>query len=312
MSAHEGIKSLALLETSAITPRETLKGMWDKGHRVLPNVTFFVKGYLPDHDNKYVTVENICWSCLLSWHCNIIIEDNPDIVNYIGKLITCNIEIYPYPDNPDKFAFNILGEPEYVESDEYYSMVSNTMNVPEFYVEDVNKFINGIIGFDINRKLKYVNEVVANLEGFSTVLYNNESVIINLVLNTLFMSTDIDRKVLSDGLFINNYFYDIMMILVKLLDSLVEKQIKYYTDLMDEVLYIIGIYTNSPMLNNYRFTEEFVASCMLFKVSTKQANFYYKHLIKHMYDPMTVIEDVRISMIEDMKQLVINWCMSSY
>jgi hypothetical protein len=158
--------------------------------------------------------------------------------------------------------------------------------------------------------LKYVDDIVAHLEALSELYYNNQSVILNLVLNTLFMSTDIDRKILSDSLFINKYFYDVMMILTKLIDKIVVDNVKEYTKLIETVLYVIGLYTDSPYINNYKNTQEFVATRNYLNVSSKQANFYYSFLIKSVYEPANIDVQYRKKELQRMKQMVIDWCMS--
>lgn len=309
ISAHEGINELKLLETTPSTPRETFKSIYDKGETILNNVTFYVKGFLPNYNNKYVTVENICWTKLLSWHCNIMIENNPNIIKYIGRIITCDIEIYPYPDNPNKFSFNIIGDPSYAEDIEYYNMISYKLKIDDYYNPAPNEFINNLLKMNIDYRLNYVNDIVAYLEDLSSLLYNNQSVILNLFLNTLFMSTDLDRKVLSDSAFVNKYFYDVMMILVKIIHSISDKKIRWYNDLVIEILTIIGVYTNSPFINDFKLNEEFRNSCKYLNVSVNQAKFYYNNLIKPIYKPIEIIEDKR-SYIMDMKQNIINWCMT--
>ena len=137
LMAHEGMDILALSETTPQTPRESLKHLYNMGIREIENVTFFVKGYLPSSENTKVTVENVCSTKLLTYHCQIVVEDNPIIVNYIGETVTFDIEIYPYPDNEDKFSFNLIGEPIDVgAADADYSI-----NIKHHDIHDTDAFI---------------------------------------------------------------------------------------------------------------------------------------------------------------------------
>lgn len=303
--AHKGINVLQLAETSPNTPRESFKALYNKKMTNIDNVTFFVKGYLPNYDEKYVVVENICSTKLLSWHCNIIVEDNPQIVNYIGKLITANIEIYPYPNNPDKFSFKLIGEPSYVESNEWYKMTNFSIDLLPNQVSNANDYINNIIISSIEYKTRFINDVVSTLEYVSETYYGNQNIIPNLFLNTLLLSTDVDKKILSNEKFINEYIFDILAITISILTEISNNKIKRYSDLEDCVMRIIGIYTNSPYINKGEFTPEFLMSCFHFKVSMNQVKFYYN--IHDVTDKPTMSEEERIIFIDKMKQNIVDY-----
>lgn len=303
--AHKGINVLQLAETCPNTPRESFKALYNKKITNIENVTFFVKGFLPGYDNKYVVVENICSTKLLSWHCNIIVDDNPQIVNYIGKLITSNIEIYPYPTNPEKFSFKLIGEPSYIESDEWYKMTQFSIEMLPCQVADVNDYINKIIMSSIDYKMKFINDVISTLEYVSETYYGNQNIVPNLFLNTLLLSTDVDKKILNNEKFINEYIFDILAMSIYILIEISNKQIKRYSDLEDCVMRTVGIYTNSPYINKGEFTPEYLMSCFHFKLSMNQVKFYFN--IHNTSNKPIVSEEERIKIINKMKQNIVDY-----
>lgn len=128
ISAHEGIESLQLSQTTPRTPREAMDNLYKQGIKNIEKVTMFVKGYLPNSNNSMVVVSNVNGVNLLANHCNIKVKNNPDIVNYFGKFIQCNIELYPYSDCDGKYSFNITEVLE-VEDKHWYEGVTFNLNL---------------------------------------------------------------------------------------------------------------------------------------------------------------------------------------
>ena len=305
-TAHAGIENLRLRETSPKTPREVLKKLWDKGVREIENVSFFVKGYLEDSDNRMVTVENVCSSKLLTYHCNLIVDDNPDIVNYIGKVVMFDIELYQYPNNPDKLSFNIIGEPKYCESPDYYSNSIFELNIERRFTFDNNEYISSMLKASSEYKIRYINSIITDMNYISDVLFWNEHLISNLILNSLMVSLDIDDRIIYENdMFINKYFYDIIMIYVKIYNDIFDKELRSYVELKDHILTIVGIYTDSPYINSGRITEEFLRMCVYLNITNKQARFYYG--LFDLKDKPSYSYDDRVDIIEEMKQLIIDY-----
>lgn len=306
ITAHSGIENLRLRETTPKTPRETLKKLWDKGIKYIEEVSFYVKGYLEDSDNKMVTVENVCSTKLLTYHCNLIVKDNPDIINYFGKVVTFDIEIYPYPENPDKFSFNIIGEPIYYEVPEYYNSVFFNPQIERQFVYDTNQYISSMVKASKEFKIRYINDIITEMNYLSKLIYGNEHLISNLILNTLMVSLDVDDRIIYENeIFINKYFYDIIMIYVKIYLDIAKKNIRLYKDLIDEVMLVIGIYTDSPYIHKGEFTAEFLRVSVYLNISNKQCRFYYG-LFDLSDKPKYSLEE-RQTIIEEMKQLIVDY-----
>ena len=305
-TAHSGIENLRLRETTPKTPRETLKKLWDKWIKRIENVAFFVKGYLEDSDNKMITVENVCSSKLLTYHCNLIVDNNPIIIKFIGMVVVFDIELYQYPNNHDKLSFNVIGEPKYYESYDYYSTLIFNLNIDRQFTFDNNVYISSMLKASKEYKIKYINSIITDINYLSDNLFWNEHLISNLILNTLMVSLDVDDRIIyEDDAFINKYFYDIIMIYVKIFNDVYNKEIRLYKDLKDLVLTIIGIYTDSPYINKGKITEEFLRMCIYLNITNKQARFYYglfdlKNKSKYSYED-------RVNVIEEMKQLIIDY-----
>lgn len=306
ITAHSGIENLRLRETSPKTPRETLKKLWDKGIKYIEEVSFYVKGYLEGSDEKMVTVENVCSTKLLTYHCNLIVENNPDIINYFGKVVTFDIEIYPYPENPDKFSFNIIGEPIYYETPEWYNSIFFNPQIERQFVCDTNQYISSMVKASKEFKIRYINDIITEMNYLSKLIYGNEHLISNLILNTLMVSLDVDDRIIYENeIFINKYFYDIIMIYVKIYLDIAKKNIRIYKDLIDEVMLVIGIYTDSPYIHKGKFTEEFLRVSVYLNVSNKQCRFYYG-LFDLSDKPEYSLEE-RHAIIEEMKQLIVDY-----
>lgn len=306
-TAHEGIENLQLAETSPQTPRETLKSLYDKNITEIENVTFFVKGYLPDSGNKMVTVENVCSTKLLTYHCQIIVKDNPIIVDYIGKLVTFDIEIYPYPDNPDKLSFNLIGDPIDYEVFNSPNNIRFNLNLNNNYDPNiVNEYLSAMLKASKEFKTKLLNNIITDINYISNVLYGNEHIISNLILNTLLVSLDVDdRTIYENETFIDKYIYDILMIYVKIFVDLSSNKIRKYVDLKDYVLTIVGIYTNSPYINRGEITNEFLRMCLYLNISNKQAKFFYG--LFELNDKPKYTDEERRDIIQDMRELVVSY-----
>ena len=140
----------------------------------------------------------------------------------------------------------------------------------------------------------------------SKLIYGNEHLISNLILNTLMVSLDVDDRIIYENeIFINKYFYDIIMIYVKIYNDIAKKEIRLYKDLIDEVMLVIGIYTDSPYVNKGIFTEEFLRVSVYLNVSNKQCRFYYG-LFDLSDKPKYSLEE-RQTIIEEMKQLIVDY-----
>lgn len=304
-TAHEEIENLKLAETSPKTPRETLKRLYDNGCIYIENVSFFVKGFLKDSNETKVTVENVCSTKLLTYHCQVLVEDNPIIVDCIGNIVTCDIEIYPYPDNPDKLSFNIVSD-IICENSDWYNGINFCLNLERQFRIDSNMYLSSMLKTSKEFKVRFINTLITDINYVSSVLYGNEHLISNLVFNTLMVSLDVDDRIIYENeMFINKYFYDIIMIYTKVYVSIIKNSLYYYKDLKDEVLKIVGIYTDSPYINQGNITQEFLKICEYFNISNKQAKFYYN--LFDLSDKPKYSLDERREIINEMKDLVVDY-----
>lgn len=304
-TAHEEIENLKLSETSPQTPRETLKRLYDNGCIYIENVSFFVKGFLKDSNETMVTVENVCSTKLLTYHCQLVVEDNPGIVDCIGKLVTCDIEIYPYPENPDKLSFNIIGD-IICENPNWYVGVGFCLKIDRQFRIDSNMYLSSMLKTSKEFKVRFINTLITDINYMSSVLYGNEHLISNLIFNTLMVSLDVDDRIIYENeAFINKYFYDITMIYTKIYIDVIKNDIKFYSDLKEEVLKIVGIYTDSPYVNKGKITQEFLNTCTYFNISNKQAKFYYN--LFDLTDKTSYSLDERREILNGMKDLVVDY-----
>ena len=309
LTAHEGIASLQLAQTTPRTPREALSTLYKQGLKELNNVSMYVKGYLPNSNNSMVVVTNINTTKLLSNHCNIVVKNNPDIVNYFGKLIKCNIELYPYSDNVGKYSFNIIEVLE-VENKEYYNYIHTNLElppVPFLDTNDVNTRIDNLLKSSETYKLKVLNELITSLEYISEILYNNTGLIINYVLDTLFMSTNVDRLSLSDMNFVNKYFYDIIMILVNSLLIVYNTKDRSFVNISKLLFISISTYLNSPSVNNGVLTNEFKLVCKYLNISIKHAR-YFQMINPDLYSIEYSTIEFRTKFIDTLRRNVLSFC----
>lgn len=309
LTAHEGIASLQLAQTTPRTPREAMAILYKQGLKELNNVSMYVKGYLPDSDNSMVVVTNVNTTKLLSNHCNIVVKNNPDIVNYFGKLIKCNIELYPYSDNVGKYSFNIIEVLE-VEDKECYENINTKLDlptVPFLNTDDVNTRIDNLLRSSETYKMKVLNELVSSLEYISEILYGNTGLIINYVLDTLFMSTNVDRLSLSDTNFVNKYFYDITMNLVNSLLIVYNTNDKTFTNISKLLFISIATYLNSPSVNNGVLTNEFKLVCKYFNISVKHAR-YFQMINPDLYSIEYSTIEFRTKFIDILRRNVLSFC----
>lgn len=312
ITAHDGIESLSLAQTTPRTPRDIMKSFYNKGISEFKDVKFFVKGYLPNSDNKMITVINVnTSSSLLSNHCNIKVKDNPELVNSIGKLVIADIKIYPYGDN-DKFSFDII-EIIDVETPEWYQGIDYNIKLENILIYDtieLNERINSLINATDSYKIRVFNDIVRLLESMGEWFYDNPPLIINQILDTLFMSTGVDKTTLTDSNFVDKYFYDLIMVFVRVAIKISETKTRMFINIIHIIDLTVDVYLNTPAMNEGKYTDDYKNACRYLNISDKQARFY--NMIKNdkFYKINDIEPDFRKKFIEEMRKDVLRYCVT--
>lgn len=309
LSAHEGIESLQLSQTTPRTPREAMDNLYKQGIKNIEKVTMFVKGYLPNSNQSMVVVTNVNGVNLLANHCNIKVKNNPDIVNYFGKLIQCNIELYPYSDCDGKYSFNITEVLE-VEDKHWYEGVTFNLNlekIPYMDNKELNSKLNNLLKSSESYKLKVLNEVINLLDHASQALYGNGNLLTNYVLDVLFMSTNVDKSSLTDNEFLNKYYYDIIMNLVNAVVIVFNAQDKRYFVVSNVLFLSIATYLNSPSVNDGIITNEFISACEYLNVSLKHAKYFYM-INRYLFGIEYSTPEFRTNFINKLRENVLSFC----